>query len=211
MGADELHDLLTKARQLAADYYRLTGKPLGITGEIAEQLAAERMGLTLAPPRTQGYDATRIEGGKEVRIQIKGRAFAPTASRSQRMGRIRTGAPCDIVMLVIMDNATLDAREIWEARVEDVERRLAHPGSKARARGSLSIGEFCRLATRVWPAPSPDTSAPPSARAKTCPECGHSFAGSGWGGLDSHWRAHHAEIMPYEQARSLIKSGSYPT
>ncbi|HKR62928.1 MAG TPA: hypothetical protein VJZ00_04285 [Thermoanaerobaculia bacterium] len=45
----------------------------------------------------------------------------------------------------------------------------------------------------------------PSCRAGTpmegtrvCPECGHSFAGLGWEGIDAHWRAKHESIMHYE-------------
>ncbi len=44
---------------LAAEYYRLTSKPLGVTGEVAEYVAAELLGLALAPARTAGYDAVR--------------------------------------------------------------------------------------------------------------------------------------------------------
>jgi hypothetical protein len=44
---------------------------------------------------------------------------------------------------------------------------------------------------------------------KVCPECGHVFQGSGWDGIDSHWRASHENIMPYEMAWPLIKAGSY--
>jgi hypothetical protein len=48
----------------------------------------------------------------------------------------------------------------------------------------------------------------PSA-SKSCPECGQPFQGSGWEGIDSHWRANHENIMPYEKAGPLIKAGTY--
>jgi len=46
---------------------------------------------------------------------------------------------------------------------------------------------------------------------KVCPECGHIFQGNGWGGIDAHWRGRngHEDIMPYEEARPLLKSGKY--
>lgn len=44
---------------------------------------------------------------------------------------------------------------------------------------------------------------------KVCPECGHVFLGSTWGGIDAHWRAHHEHIMPYEDAWPLIRTGGY--
>jgi hypothetical protein len=37
---DALHSVMARARSVAVDYYRLTGKPLGITGEIGEFEAA---------------------------------------------------------------------------------------------------------------------------------------------------------------------------
>ena len=44
---------------------------------------------------------------------------------------------------------------------------------------------------------------------KICPECGHVFQGKGWEGIDAHWQSSHEEIMPYEKAWPLIKSGKY--
>ena len=63
-------EILADVKRLAVEYYELTEKPLGVTGEVAEVAAAEKLGLELAPARTEGYDATR-PGGE--RVQIKGR------------------------------------------------------------------------------------------------------------------------------------------
>lgn len=46
---------------------------------------------------------------------------------------------------------------------------------------------------------------------KKCPECGHTFVGKGWGGIDSHWRANHEDIMPYAVAWKFIKKGEKPS
>jgi hypothetical protein len=37
---DDIAEVISKARAVAMEYYRLTGKPLGITGEIGEYEAA---------------------------------------------------------------------------------------------------------------------------------------------------------------------------
>lgn len=149
---DRIREILTAIKPLAAEYYRLTSKPLGVTGEVAEAIAADVLGLELAPPRTAGYDAIRraIDGSEE-RIQIKGRAFGADANPRQRLGRIKQAAACDTVLLVLLDNAALDLREMWSAPYSAVAERLAKPGSKARERGALSVPEFKRLAVRVWP------------------------------------------------------------
>lgn len=152
-GARRVRQILSAVKRLAAEYYRLTGKPLGVTGEVAEYVAAEILGLELAPPRTPGYDALRKSPGGEQRIQIKGRAYGAEAKPGQRLGTIKRGSACDAVLLVLLDNRTLEAREIWEAPMSAIEERLAVPGSKARARGALRVNEFKSLARRIWPAP----------------------------------------------------------
>lgn len=148
-----VREILATVKPLAAEYYRLTGKPLGVTGEIAEYVAAELLGLQLVEARTAGYDAIRKTPAGPVRIQIKGRAYDGTKP-GQRLGRIKVDAACDSVILVLLDNATLEPREMWEAPFTSVVTRLSEPGSKARnERGALSIGDFTRLTgvRRVWP------------------------------------------------------------
>lgn len=149
--AQRLRQVLAEVKLLAAEYYRLTRKPLGVTGEVAEYVAAEMLGLELAPPRTAGYDAVRRTDKGEERVQIKGRAYGEDAKPGQRLGTIKRGAPCDKVLLVLLDNRTLEPREMWEAPYAAVEERLAVPGSKSRARGALGVREFKRIARRVWP------------------------------------------------------------
>jgi hypothetical protein len=138
-----VREILATVKPLAAEYYRLTGKPLGVAGDVA----AEILGLTLAVARTHGYDALC---GTE-RIQIKGRAYGGNAKRGQKMSNIKADSPCDTVLLVLLDNATVEPREMWEAPFASVALRLSHPGLKARARGALSVSEFKRLPPRVWP------------------------------------------------------------
>jgi hypothetical protein len=146
-----VREILATVKPLAAEYYRLTGKPLGVTGEVAEYVAAETLGLVLADARTPGYDAIRNTPQGPERIQIKGRAYGEDAKPGQRISRIKTGAACDAVLLVLLDNTTLEPREIWEAPFSAVTERLAISGSKARERGSLGVSEFKRMARRVWP------------------------------------------------------------
>jgi len=148
---ERVWEILATVKPLAAEYYRLTGKPLGVTGEVAEYVAAETLGLALADARTPGYDATRQTPDGPQRIQIKGRAYGDDAKPGQRISRIKTDAACDAVLLVLLDNKTLDAREMWEAPFTAVAARLAVPGSKSRDRGALGVSEFKRMARRVWP------------------------------------------------------------
>ena len=150
----ELIALLSAAKQLAGRYYELTGRPLGITGEIAEFEAANLMTLDLAAVRQHGFDATRILSKRLQRIQVKGRVVGRGASRGQRLGAISLNKPWDIVMLVILD-PSLNALEIWEAPRRTLARELMRLGSKARnERGQLALSQFKRAAKRVWTRPT---------------------------------------------------------
>jgi hypothetical protein len=52
--------LLADAKVLAQKYRALTGKPLGITGEVAEYEASRILGVELTPARQAGYDAVLL-------------------------------------------------------------------------------------------------------------------------------------------------------
>jgi hypothetical protein len=149
MSAERVREILATLKPLATEYYQLTGKPLGVTGEIAEYVVAEAMGLELAQARMPGYDALRRTPSGVERIQIKGRVFNPKVKANQRLSCIGIDAACDTVLFVLLDDSTLEAVEIWEAPYTAVAAFLAAPGSKTRGRGALSVREFKRLARRV--------------------------------------------------------------
>lgn len=147
-----LKEILATVKPLAAEYYCISGKPLGVTGEIAEYVAAELLGLELVAARTAGYDALRHTAAGPERVQIKGRAYDPAVRRTQRIGTIKPEGPCDVVMLVLLHNGTLDPVEIWEAPFSSVLARLAEPGSKSRnERGALAVSDFKRIGSKIWP------------------------------------------------------------
>ena len=147
---NEIASILPDAKSLARKYRRLTGKPLGITGEVAEFSAAAILGLELAEARKSGYDALRRHNGQITRIQIKGRCISSKANPGQRLGRIQLDKEWDTVLLVIMDE-DLEILSMHEAERPDIEQALLTPGSKARnERGALSIGKFKSIGREVW-------------------------------------------------------------
>jgi hypothetical protein len=92
--ADCIKDILATLKPLAAEYYQLTGRPLGVTGEVAEYVAAEKLNLLLTPARTSGHDAIRKTPKDDVRIQIKGReCFERSARSGQRAADARSRTP----------------------------------------------------------------------------------------------------------------------
>src|SRR5437870_4732145 len=81
---DRIIEILREAKKLAQEYRILTGKPLGITGEVAEYEAARLLGVELTPARQAGYDAVEHKDGKTLRLQIKGRCLLPGCKPGER-------------------------------------------------------------------------------------------------------------------------------
>ncbi|MBI3553008.1 MAG: hypothetical protein HY077_10880 [Elusimicrobia bacterium] len=143
---------MENVRSLAIDYYQETGKPLGITGEMAEFEAARIMKLELCDARQAGYDARRAGKLGPQRIQIKGRRIMDDSKPGQRLGRIRLDHEWDSVMLVLLDER-YHAMEIFEAERHEVKQALEKPGSRSRnERGALGVGKFKSIGRRVWTA-----------------------------------------------------------
>ncbi len=151
-------EILERARRAAIDYYELTGKPLGITGEFGEYLTAKILGLELADARSPGYDAVDRNGRK---IQIKARSIPHRKKLTgQRLGSIRLDHDWDCVMLILFDEH-FEPQAIFEAARAPLETALRKPGSKARnKRGALAVTKFISLGRRVWPEEEPPVRTP---------------------------------------------------
>ncbi len=146
-----LRSVIVDAKKLAKRYRELTGKPLGITGEVGEFTAAELKHLQLTGARQPGYDAIAPDSH---RIQIKARCILPDSKNGQHLSSIRLKHDWDTVMLILLDG-DFEPLEIYEAKRPDIERELTRPGSKARnVRGSLSVSKFKSIASLVWARPS---------------------------------------------------------
>ena len=142
--------ILRAVRDLAVEYYKETGKPLGITAEVSEFEAARLLGLKLSQARQEGYDAIRGEGGRPRRVQIKGRCITDESKGGQKVGAIKLDKKWDSVVLVLLDREFRPG-EIFEARRPAIKRALLAPGSKARnERGVLSVSKFKSIGKRVW-------------------------------------------------------------
>lgn len=142
-----LDGTIRAATLVARRYRELTGKPLGITGEIGEVLAARLLGLELADARQSGYDAVASDGR---RVQVKARCVLPNAKPGQRVGSIRLAHEWDSVALILMDQ-DFEPLEVFEAERSAVERELNRPGSKARnERGALAVSKFKAIGALRW-------------------------------------------------------------
>jgi hypothetical protein len=149
-GSVRLRELLGEVKLLAREYYLLTGRPLGVTGEMAEYEAARILGLKLAVVRQEGYDAIRKTPSGEQLLEIKGRCV-PRSGGSQRVGAIDLKGGWEAVLLVLLDEE-FNAIEIHEAGREALTDALQRPGSKARnEEGKLGVAKFKAAGQRIWP------------------------------------------------------------
>lgn len=146
-------EILGEAKRLAQQYRAVTGKPLGITGEVAEYEAARILGVELTPARQAGYDALEHSNGTRRRLQIKGRCLLPNCKPGQRLGSIDVKKDWDAVLMVLLDE-NFDATEIYEADRTAVLAALSAPGSRARnERGALGVRKFKAIGKLRWARP----------------------------------------------------------
>lgn len=146
--SEQVQAILGQAKELAREYRKLTGKPLGITGEIAEHEAARVLELVLMPPRQAGYDAIRPSDKRK--FQIKGRCVLPESKPGQRVGRIDLSKEFDAVLLVLMDQ-NFDATQIFEADRAAIIELATRLQSKRANSGALGVPAFKKIARLVWP------------------------------------------------------------
>lgn len=59
--AKRVRPILAQVKSLSGEYYRLTGKLLGVTREVAKYVAAETLGLELAPRAPNQLDCLKLE------------------------------------------------------------------------------------------------------------------------------------------------------
>jgi hypothetical protein len=148
-------EVLKAAKKLAQKYRALTGKPLGITGEVAEYEAARILGVELTRARQAGYDALETRNGSVRKLQIKGRCLLDDCKPGQRLGSIRIEKEWDAVLMVLLDQ-NFEAIEIYEAERAAIIAALMAPGSKARnERGALSVTKFKSVGKLRWRAGAP--------------------------------------------------------
>lgn len=143
-----LDKVMSEAKRVAKDYRRVTGRPLGITGEVGEYEAMRLLGLKLAVVRQVGFDAVEETPSGPCRLQIKTRCVAD--SSKGRLSRISLEDEWDAVLLVLVDQS-FEVTAIHRADRPAVEAALLAPGSKSRnERGALGLSKFKSIARVVW-------------------------------------------------------------
>lgn len=150
MSLYSVEKLISEARRIAAEYRRTTGKPLGISAEIARHDACSYLDLE-PQEEASGYDAIGKKGEqKGIRYQIKGRAIFNEKKGGQRLGQVKTDQDWDEILLVLM-NEDFETTEIYQAsRTEMISALDENSDSNRTNRGIMSVARFKRIARLVW-------------------------------------------------------------
>lgn len=145
MNFESLNDseFVEALRQLAHEWKRRFERGLGITPELAELYACQKLRLKRMPPGNRGFDAVDKEG---KRYQIKGRApnQGDVVNPSGRLGRF-VNFSFDYALLVIL-GSDLRPREIWCASTEALKVEQARVRNK---RAGIHIATFLRIGERI--------------------------------------------------------------
>ena len=149
MGIYAVDKLMKEARNLAAQYRKATGKPLGISSEIAEHDAARLLNLELCHDRSAGVDALGHGEREGKRVIIKGRAIFDENKSGHRIGQLKLEKEWDSVVLVIMDD-DYEPDELYEAERAVIAEAIEQSSSKRANRGAMTVAKFKAIGKLVW-------------------------------------------------------------
>lgn len=142
--------LIAQTRRLAAEFRAVTGKPLPVSGEIAQYDASRLLELEPVSPGTGGYDAIGRGSRSGRRIQIKGRVVPNGERVAHRIGQLKLDQEWDTLLLVLLDEA-FEPSHIYEAERPMIEACLNDAHCKGRnRRGAMSVARFKNIARLVW-------------------------------------------------------------
>ena len=139
--------LMSEARRLAAEYRRITGKTLPLSGEIAINDAIRLLALEPVADPSLGYDATRPRSPGIERFQIKARVVFDPLKGAHRLGELKLDKSWDTLLLVLL-NADYETLEIYSVPHAAVVAALAERDSPKK--GSLTVARIKIIGTRVW-------------------------------------------------------------
>jgi len=137
--------ILEQVKPLAQEYYRLTGKPLGVTAEIGEFEVHRLLGVDLCVARQAGYDAIRSTPYGNTKLSIKTVCFPVGREAQWKIGDIGLKKDWDATLMVLL-TPDLEPREIWEADKASLE-TLFPNGGKAEP----SVRKFKAVGKKLWP------------------------------------------------------------
>jgi hypothetical protein len=139
--------LMSEARKLAAEYRKVTGKTLPLSGEIALNDAIRLLGLEPVTDMALGYDALRRHGEQIERCLVKARVVFDASKGAHRLGELKFDKPWDTLLVVLMD-ADYETMQIHAVTRAAAEAAIAARPEQKRA--GLTIAKVKIIGSQVW-------------------------------------------------------------
>lgn len=148
MGVYSVDKLITETRRIAKEYRLATGKTLPVTPEIAINDAISILEMLPNKTKKTGYDAIYDRDGKQLKVQIKGRAIFDNKKSGYRIGQLKVEQDWDAIVLVIM-NAEFMPEEIYMAERDVILDELEEK-KKNNRKGAMTLAKFKLISELVW-------------------------------------------------------------
>ncbi len=144
-----IDSLIEETRRLAAEFRRTTGTMLPVSGEIARYDVCQKLNLLPNECRSDGYDATGLEGERKgLKIQIKSRVVGDRVKSGHRIGQLNLEKDWDRLILSLM-NHDFEPTEMYELGRDQLT-AIIQDKSRQSKRGMISVARFRAVGKKVW-------------------------------------------------------------
>ena len=142
--------LMSKTRQLAAEYRRLTGQVLPVSNELSRHDVMTKLNFTIPDKPESGVDLIGVGSWSGRKLQVKSRVVFANSKSRPRLGQLNFEGKWELVALVLMNEEYI-AEEIYIAKREVLLETLQpHMNNKSRDRNTISVAKFKMLGELVW-------------------------------------------------------------
>lgn len=139
--------LMVETRRLASDYYRLTGKALPVSSELAKYDVSQIMGFRAPEEVESGVDLIASDDWGNKKVMVKSRVIFEKGKSKPRVGQLNFDGFWDLIVLELM-NPDYEPIEIYIATRETLEKSVSSSKNK---RGAISVAKFKSISQKVWP------------------------------------------------------------
>jgi hypothetical protein len=142
--------LMSKTRQVAAEYRRLTGQVLPVSNELSRHDVMAKLNFTIPEKPESGVDLIGAGSWLGKKIQVKSRVVFVSSKSRPRLGQQNYEGKWELVALVLM-NEDYVAEEIYIANREVLLDSLKnYINEHGKERNTISVAKFKALGELIW-------------------------------------------------------------
>lgn len=139
--------LMVETRRLASDYYRLTGKTLPVSSELAKYDVSQIMGFGAPEKAESGVDLIASLDWGSKKVLVKSRVIFESGKSKPRVGQLNFDGSWELIVLELM-NSDYEPVELYLATRETIEKSVSSSKNK---RGAISVAKFKSVSQKIWP------------------------------------------------------------